>query len=105
MTAIETQLADLPKIIHDTIARQMDSVITQVTQAVTRIIQKWIQDNPRVLKRVGPIRDDNRPSKFNRVIPDESDFSEDSCTSAPDTSGLGSVNVTPPSVSDHGPQP
>ncbi|KAH7937224.1 hypothetical protein HPB49_009020 [Dermacentor silvarum] len=105
VTAIETQLADLPKIIHDTIARQMDSVITQVTQAVTRIIQKWIQDNQRVLKRVGPIRDDNRPSKFNRVIPDESDFSEDSCTSAPGTSGLGSVNVTPPSVSDHGPQP
>ncbi|KAH7934350.1 hypothetical protein HPB49_025063 [Dermacentor silvarum] len=105
VTAIETQLADLPKIIHDTIARQMDSVITQVTQAVTHIIQKWIQDNPRVLKRVGPIRDDNRPAKFKRVIPDESDFSEDSCTSAPGTSGLGSVNVTPPSVSDHGPQP
>ncbi|KAH7949048.1 hypothetical protein HPB49_004510 [Dermacentor silvarum] len=27
----------------------------------------------------GPIRDDNRPSKFNRVIPDESDFSKDFC--------------------------
>ncbi|KAH7952932.1 hypothetical protein HPB49_002937 [Dermacentor silvarum] len=106
VTAIETQLADLPKIIHDTIARQMDSVITQVTQAVTRIIQKWIEDNPRVLKRVGPIRDDNRPSKFNRVIPDESDFKEDSCTSAPGSSGLGSANnVTSPSVFDHGPQP
>ncbi|KAH7949102.1 hypothetical protein HPB49_005157 [Dermacentor silvarum] len=92
VTVVETQLADLPKIIHDTIARQMDSVITQVTQAVTRIIQKWIQDNPRVLKRVGPIRDDNRPSKFNKVIPDESDFSEDSCTSVPATSGLGIPN-------------
>ncbi|KAH7959137.1 hypothetical protein HPB49_008649 [Dermacentor silvarum] len=73
VTAIETQLADLPKIIHDTIARQMDSVITQGPSGMITA------------------------SKFNRVIPDESDFSEDSCTSAPGTSGLGSVNVTPPS--------
>ncbi|KAH6934827.1 hypothetical protein HPB50_001263 [Hyalomma asiaticum] len=106
VTAIETQLSDLPKIIHDTIARQMESVIAQVTQTVTHIIQKWIQDNPRVLKRTGPIKDVNRPSKFNKVTPDETDFSEDLGTSAPSTSGLGSLsNVTPPSVSDHGPQP
>ncbi|KAH7978750.1 hypothetical protein HPB49_006650 [Dermacentor silvarum] len=84
VTAIETQLADLPKIIHDTITRQMYSVITQ---------------------RVGPMRYDNRPSKSNRVIPDESDFSEDSCTSAPGTSGLGSVNVTPPSSRARASQP
>ncbi|KAH7984026.1 hypothetical protein HPB52_016268 [Rhipicephalus sanguineus] len=106
VTAIETQLADLPQIIHDTIARQVEIVITQVTQAVTHIIQKWIQDNPRVLKRVGPITDVNRTSKFNRVTPDESDFTEDSGTSAPGASRLGSLNnATPPSVSDHGPQP
>ncbi|KAH7968162.1 hypothetical protein HPB52_006383 [Rhipicephalus sanguineus] len=106
VTAIETQLADLPQIIHDTIARQVESVITEVTEAVTHIIQKWIQDNPRVLKRVGHITDVNRPSKFNRVTPDESDFTEDSGTSAPGASRLGSLNnATPPSVSDHGPQP
>ncbi|KAH7967458.1 hypothetical protein HPB49_024914 [Dermacentor silvarum] len=106
VTETERHLAGLPKIVHYTIARQMDSVIIQVTQAVTRIIQKWIQDNPRVLKRVEPIRDDNRSSNFNRVIPDESDFSEDSCTSALGTSELGSVNnVTPASMTDLGPQP
>ncbi|KAH7967488.1 hypothetical protein HPB49_025204 [Dermacentor silvarum] len=106
VTETERHLAGLPKIVHYTIARQMDSVIIQVTQAVTRIIQKWIQDNPRVLKRVEPIRDDNRSSNFSRVIPDESDFSEDSCTSALGTSELGSVNnVTPASMTDLGPQP
>lgn len=106
VNAIETQLADLPKIIHDTIARHMETVIAQVTQTVTHIIQKWIQDNPRVLKRVGPIRDVNRPSKFNRVTPDESDFSEDSSTSAQGAGELSNLNnTTPPSISEHGLQP
>lgn len=39
-SANEAQLADVPKIIHVTIARQMESVIAQVTQAITHIIPK-----------------------------------------------------------------
>ncbi|KAH7955587.1 hypothetical protein HPB52_001673 [Rhipicephalus sanguineus] len=42
VTAIETQLADLPQIIHDTITRQVESVITQVEEPVVSPLRECV---------------------------------------------------------------
>ncbi|KAH7940938.1 hypothetical protein HPB49_008191 [Dermacentor silvarum] len=55
----------------------MDQILIKVMTAVPAMISKHIMDNPRLLRRLGPVKDVSRPSKFNCLI-NESE-NEDNC--------------------------
>ncbi|KAH7944795.1 hypothetical protein HPB49_000696 [Dermacentor silvarum] len=54
-----------------------DQILIKVMTAVPAMISKHIMDNPRLLRRLGPVKDVSRPSKFNCLI-NESE-NEDNC--------------------------
>ncbi|KAH7974174.1 hypothetical protein HPB49_011587 [Dermacentor silvarum] len=55
----------------------MDQILIKVMTAVPAMISKHIMDNPRLLRRLGPVKDVSRPSKFNCLL-NESE-NEDNC--------------------------
>ncbi|KAH7978095.1 hypothetical protein HPB49_004471 [Dermacentor silvarum] len=59
------------------IETSMDQILIKVMTAVPAMISKHIMDNPRLLRRLGPVKDVSRPSKFNCLI-NESE-NEDNC--------------------------
>ncbi|KAH7958434.1 hypothetical protein HPB49_001748 [Dermacentor silvarum] len=76
ISAIEERLTSK---LGSMIETAMDQILIKVMTAVPAMISKHIMDNPRLLRRLEPVKDVSRPSKFNCLI-NESE-NEDNCPS------------------------
>lgn len=65
ISAIEERLTSKMKSMIET---AMDQILTKVMTTVPALVSKHISDNPRLLRRLGPVKDVSRPSKFNCSI-------------------------------------
>lgn len=80
--AFAEQMVQLPNLISQavqaTIQMQMQQFIATVTQQVTQQVKTWIQNNPKLLRRTGPIREAGRSSKYPRTEENEHEEIADS---------------------------
>lgn len=65
ISAIEERLTSKMKSMIET---AMDQILTKVMTTVPALVSRHISDNPRLLRRLGPVKDVSRPSKLNCSI-------------------------------------
>ncbi|KAH7986474.1 hypothetical protein HPB49_025955 [Dermacentor silvarum] len=97
--AFAEQMVQLPNLISQavqaTIQMQMQQFIATVTQQVTQQVKTWIQNNPKLLRRTGPIREAGRSSKYPRTEENEHEEIADSLDTV-QVAGDGTGQRAPP---------